>query len=129
MGSEPILNSTEDRFPLYNSSLELASYILNYPSLMLFRLRRLKYILSHSHEFENSIMSQHPYASATAEQTHTISSSDNSGFAPMPGPSGFLTSWYFAGVVIMVGFTRVIRVRIDCNDFSFSSSFCTAFTT
>lgn len=104
MDDEGFLNSTQDRSNIYNASLKLASDILSFPSRIFSRIRGPEDI-KFGHEIDPSaVTSEPPYVTASVPPVFRSKFTEDS-FGLMPSPSGFLTSWYFAGVFMMVSMT------------------------
>lgn len=97
MDGHGALNATDESPTLYNATLNLASRILELPSRVLARVRRLDNMLN------QDIVSQPRLYSSTAVRRHGAQdTSTGPSMPPVPGPLGFITSGYFLGLFIIV---------------------------
>ncbi|KAI0949825.1 hypothetical protein AcV7_008481 [Taiwanofungus camphoratus] len=96
MDGHGALNATDESPTLYNATLNLASRILELPSRVLARVRRLDNMLN------QDIVSQPRLYSSTAVRRHGAQdTSTGPSMPPVPGPLGFITSGYFLGLFII----------------------------
>lgn len=100
MNAHAAVNAEEEGLTLYNATLKVAARVLGFPSRVLARIRRLDDILNGDSAAQPGV-----YNARYARTQGTRRGEDPSiglDMEPVPGPLGFLTSWYFFGLFVMV---------------------------